>query len=370
MTRLLRLIRMLAIFTACVSAAHGQNTNQSAMGYVGWWQPSGWRTVSDIPFKRLHFFEIAVTDTGSLGERHGWPDQWTELQAHAAAKKIPIDVTITMMDAHAFHRVFSSPSSTTKLMEQLVEVASHPAVAGIHLDVEMYGQLDANDISAYRDFVQGLVRRLGDLNPAKSTSVFLPFQSKSFLYDRASLQGLSHVVVQGYDSHWLESKNAGPIAPLDGPYALTWKKAVAYADIMGIPRTLQFMGYPLYGYEWRVAGTVSPRATTQGKGVITTFAPQIAEATSGGSVNNTVMERVTKNGATFDPITASSFYVFKTEQGQRWEGWFEDWWGLQRKTSYASQEQLGGLAFFLLGYDNGMLVDRYHQLISAHSPSQ
>lgn len=369
MTRLLRLIHMLAICTACL-AAHAQNTNQAAIGYVGWWQPNGWRTVAELPFKRLHFFEIAITDTGSLGDRHGWPDQWTELQAHAATKKIPIDVTLTMMDARTFHRVFSSPSATTKLMEQTVEVASHPTVAGIHLDVEMYGLLDPTDIAAYRDFVRSLIRRLGDLNPAKSTSVFLPFQSKSFLYDQVSLQGLSHVVVQGYDSHWLESKNAGPIAPLDGPFALTWKKAVAYADGMGVPRTLQFMGYPLYGYEWRVTGNASPRATTQGKGVITTFASQMTEVATRDSINNSIMARVTKYGAMFDPVTASSYYVFRTEQGQRWEGWFEDWWGLQSKTTYASQAQLGGLAFFLLGYDDGMLVERYHQLTTAQSPAQ
>lgn len=361
MTVLLRAFRMLVFVVACAPAL-SQTRSQTAIGYVGWWLPNGWRTVTELPLERLHFFDIAITESGELGDRHGWPDQWGDLLAHAANKEIPIDVTLTLMDARIFHRVFSSSTAVSTLLEQTLALASLPSVAGIHLDVEMYGVLDASDVAAYRGFVRSLIKRLGDLRPAKSTSVFLPFQSQSYLYDTTSLQGISHVVIQGYDAHWLESKNAGPIAPLDGPYALTWKKAVAYADGIGIPRALQFMGYPLYGYEWKVLGAASPNATTQGKGVVTTFAPQKTGVQTGEPLNVSVIQRVISHGATFDPVSASSYYTYRTDQGQRWIGWFEDWWGLGKKAAYVSQTQLGGLAFFLLGYDDGVLVQRYHQL--------
>jgi GH18 family chitinase len=41
------------------------------------------------------------------------------------------------------------------------------------------------------------------------------------------------------------------------------------------------------------------------------------------------------------------------------QGWFDDWWTLIRKTDYLVQEQLGGIAFFMLGYDEGQLVNQF-----------
>jgi spore germination protein YaaH len=264
------------------------------------------------------------------------------------------------MDMQVFHRVFSSRRAVARLLEQATELASDPLVAGIHLDVEMYNSLDAVDIAAYRKFLTVLADNLAGLAPAKTVSVFLPFQSKAQLYDQASLQRVHHVVVQGYDAHWLESKTAGPVAPLDGPYALTWKKAVAYADDLGIPRSRQFMSYPLYGYEWKVGGANTAHATTQGKGSITTFS-QPSNGTPTKPTAVSVMERVARYGATFDPVAASSYYRFRGEDGQRWEGWFDDWWGLRQKSEYLSNSELGGMAFFLLGYDNGVLIEHYLQ---------
>ena len=359
----------LLILAALSLATQTSANTLSTIGYVGWWLPEGWRTVSNLPLSRIHFFDISITDSGALGDRRGWPQQWGALQKFAAARGIPIDLTLTMMDQNTFHRVFSDPAAIARLLDQSVEMASQEFVSGIHLDVEMYSLLNAADITAYRKFVRDLVKRTSELSPPKSTSVFLPFQLHSLLYDSATLQGLSHVVVQGYDSHWLESKNAGPIAPLDGPYALTWKKAVAYADGLGIPRSMQFMGYPLYGYEWRVSGIPAVRSATQGKGTITTFAPQpSAQHAPEAASQASALERAQQHGATYDALTASSYYRYQSPHGQRWEGWFDDWLGLQKKTNYASQSELGGIAFFLLGYDNGLLIDFFHRS-NFHAPS-
>jgi hypothetical protein len=44
------------------------------------------------------------------------------------------------------------------------------------------------------------------------------------------------------------------------------------------------------------------------------------------------------------------------------EGWFEDWWALDRKIDFLIDKKLGGIAFFLIGYDGGQLVDFFmHQ---------
>jgi spore germination protein len=116
------------------------------------------------------------------------------------------------------------------------------------------------------------------------------------------------------------------------------------------------LSFPLYGYEWQVKGR-KLRSATIGQGIHTSFAPIPAGLLPDFQFN--VQDQVRQYGATHDPVSGSSYYQFKRKNGQFVEGWFEDWWTLGRKSDYLADEQLGGIAFFMLGYDNGQLVDYF-----------
>ena len=104
---------------------------------------------------------------------------------------------------------------------------------------------------------------------------------------------------------------------------------------------------------------MKPRSPTIGIGSTTSFAPLPSDGR--GDMRHSVQERVREYGAIYDPVSGSSSYHFKGSDGQYIEGWFEDWWSLQRKVDYLVTEQIGGIAFFLLGYDGGHLVDFFIQ---------
>ncbi|MDT8990056.1 glycosyl hydrolase family 18 protein [Curvibacter sp. APW13] len=353
------------VLSGFLTPTFAQNLN--AVGYVGWWVAEGWKSVRQVAFDRLFVFELPIGEAGDIPERHGWPERWGELIEHAQSKKIPVDLTITLMDPQRFQRVFGSPQAIERLSAELVALASDARVAGIQLDVELYEGVPAPALLAYRQFVRTLADQLKTLNPRRQLGIFLPFQSKNLLYDAESLRSVDYSVIQGYDSHWLDSKRAGPVAPLDGPYALTWKKAIALADRLEIPRSKQYLGYPLYGYEWRVRDGRSTHSLTMGKGITVTFARPL----SVGSLDQTppseavVVERVARYGASYDAVSASSSYRFRGTDGYWREGWFDDWWGMHAKAAFVLDNQLPGLAFFLLGYDGGTLVDYYHR----HAPA-
>ncbi|NCN96272.1 MAG: hypothetical protein GW928_02125 [Rhodoferax sp.] len=112
----------------------------------------------------------------------------------------------------------------------------------------------------------------------------------------------------------------------------------------------------MFGYEWRVLRH-APRSSTLGKGASTTFAPVEHLLLPDIPVN--VRDRVKQYGASHDAVSGSSSYRFKLSNGRYVEGWFEDWWALERKTDYLIDQQLGGIAFFLLGYDQGELTDHF-----------
>ena len=50
-------------------------------------------------------------------------------------------------------------------------------------------------------------------------------------------------------------------------------------------------------------------------------------------------------------------------------GWFEDWWSLQVKADWIVKQGLGGIAFFPLGYDRGVLVETLLSRWPANAPS-
>lgn len=354
MTR--RWLRICLALTLTLCPPYGVSQHLQALGYIGWWLPQSWKSVPIQALDRLFFFELKVDATGTVSERHGWPEQWGELQDAATRHQVPLDLTLTLFDSDTFNQLFSSVQAMQKLLAECTELAQPQFVSGLHMDFELYGGASAQAIGNYRTFLSKLSEHLRRLSPGRNLSVFLPPQTDNALYDAPTLNLMDFVVSQSYDAHYVGSKTAGPVAPLDGPDALTWKTAAAQAIALGVSRDRLFLTFPLYGYEWFVKGN-KLRSATQSPGKTTTFSAISEEILPNIQVN--VTQRVRLYGAFHDPASGSSYYQFKDEQGQWVEGWFEDWWSLGRKIDFLKTERLGGVAFFLLSYDRGELLDYY-----------
>lgn len=324
-------------------------------GYVVSWLPQGWRAIPLNAFERVLFFDAQVAPSGRIDSTHGWPMQWGALIAAAQIAGTPLDMTVTLLDIKTFRSVFRNDAAMQALHDDIVQLAQLDAIAGIQLDVEVYDEIDDALWTRYQRWVQTLHTALTQLQPPRLLSVFFPIGGKRLLYSADTLATVDRIVVQGYDAHWLEGASAGPIAPLDGPYALTWKNGVKLLDRLGVAREKALLSFPLYGYEWRVS-TIRAPSKTLGKGISTSFAPLDTPARAAFPVS--VQERVASAGATMDAVSGSSRYRLQDKATGQWvEGWFEDWWSLHMKVKFLQREQIGGIAFFALGYDRGELVN-------------
>lgn len=327
-----------------------------AWAYIGWWLPESWRSAPLRELDRLLFFDLKINATGEITERHGWPERWGDLRQAVQQHNLPLDLTLTLFEVSAFEQLFASAGATQRLLDECLALAGQDGVAGLQLDVELYTPVRSEAIAQYRRFILRLSKGLRQWSSPRSLSVFFPMGGASQLYDEATLQHVDHVVLQGYDAHWKGSPRAGPVAPLKGDEAVTWSKAVASGLALGVPRERLLLGFPLYGYEWPVEDR-QLRSPTVAEGVATTFAPMPAGRLPEFPFD--IQGRVRQHGATHDPASGSSYYQFKKDNGQFVEGWFEDWWSLDLKSHYLKTEKLGGMAFFMLGYDNGQLVNYF-----------
>jgi len=334
----------------------GAADNLRTLGYVAWWLPDSWRTLALEKFDRLLFFDLVFDASGDINQRHGWPEAWGELRASALLAQTPIDLTLTCTDVEIFNRVFSSPAAIERLLQQTLALTAGNGVAGLQLDVEVYQNARPPAITAFREFARALSQGLRGMAPARKLSAFVPMGAEVDIYDSATLALTDLVIMQGYDSHWITGPQAGPVAPLHGPEAVTWEKALARGLALGVPRERLVLSYPLYGYEWPVKTAMSRSATT-GKGAQVMFGRAAAAAERETKID--LQERVKKYGAHHDPQSASSSYRYQGADGLLYEGWFEDWWSLSRKIDFLNAEAAGGIAFFALGYDDGALVEHW-----------
>lgn len=354
-------LRALSLY--CILLFFGQCSwagDLKAWGYVAWWLPKGWQSVPLGEFDRLLIFDFPITSSGEIKEKRGWPDGWSELRIAATQHRVRLDLTLSLLDESTFLQLFASKQATQRLLHETIALAKDGAVGGVHLDIEVYGKVPTPVLHSFRDFVTRLSASLKALPQPRSLSVFVPLGGEVQLYDAPTMKHVGALVMQGYDAHWADGPLAGPVAPLDGPTAVSWKNASILGRHLGVASDKLFISFPFYGYEWPVQDR-TPRSKTRGKAVSTIFAAQPQGAMQDMDVS--VQERVKAYGAKRDTVSASSYYQYTNNQGQFFEGWFEDAWSLQRKTYFLQTQNLGGMAFFVLGYDNGLLVRQYFHLL-------
>jgi spore germination protein len=325
-----------------------------AWAYQAWWMPDAWKKAPLAKLDRLLFFEIKVSATGNISDKNGWPERWTELSAELQKTKTPLDLTLTLLNPKDFSAVFSSDTATSILLEQAANLASDKTVAGLHLDFEVYTPVAPTVQLRFQKFVIDLAKKLKSIIPAKNLSVFLPIGGTTQIYSAAALAQVNHVVAQGYDAHWVTGPSAGPVAPLDGESAVTWKSATAQALALGVKKNKILLSYPFYGYEWQTADK-NPRGTNLTEGSKTTFATLKTSITD---LPNSTQERLKRSTSVNDPKSGSSYYQFKTNE--KWTtGWYEGEWAMRQKIQFVEQQKIAGMAFFVLGYDEGKLLHAF-----------
>ncbi len=346
---LIFLVSMLGWGAGPHGMARGQVAHQERLvaGYYAWWMTDAWTEMDLTLYDRILFFTTRVDSSGFILTRNGWPEAWEGFRAAADSAGTRLVPTVAMMEPETILSVFSDSSRWQRLVRDIVLMVEEAGSPGLHLDVELFEPAPDVAVTGFHAFLAAV---RAALPPGKELSAFAPAFDVSGLYGlEAIAPHIDMFYVQGYDIHWLSGPTAGPVAPLDGWGGRSWKDIVARYRTAEIADARLVMTIPYYGYEWPVAHT-GYGAPTTGEGRILTWAR--VDSLRLPDLRLSVEERLDKLAVLRDTLSGSPFYT-RADSAGVYQGWFEDAESLGEKLDFVARERLGGIAVFLIGYDNG-----------------
>ena len=238
-----------------------------------------------------------------------------------------------------------------RLLASCVRALEAPSVAGLHLDIEGFGEAHASAIAGFRDWLGALdeIRRtLG-----KNLSAFFPASDEFSPYDPSGAKRIDYWVAQLYDAHWVDSKVTGPLVTRASENPVAVQRALARIAALDIPSGNVLLSVPLYGWEWpSESENLAHIAGSAFAGQWQQHGASLMIGPTGGQIVGSV--NPCSSGASLSACTATTVLSLSLSIDQ---GWYEDLPSLMRKLTPERTQGYAGLAFFPLGYDKGEVIE-------------
>lgn len=347
---------LICIGEGCARNEMCRPVHHQIWGYYPYWIKDEWQKVDLGLFDQVLLFEIPVSVKGLDLQASDWPKESQRLMVTAKKNGTGLQPTFTLFDVREFEQIFSNPNQRKSLQTDMLALIDQADSSGLQLDFEIFNPVSNLSSDGFRLFLKSLKLEL--VKRKKALSLFVLTEDRAGLYDNESLMNPDYIVIQGYDAHWKESLNAGPIAQLRGPMAESWESSLKHYLSLGVPRNKILMSVAFFGYEWPTNSDAAG-SLTRGAGSEISFAPLPANLVP--EIKSSAMTRIRQYGSRRDPATGSPYYVFKDETGW-FQGWYEDEESLSAKFEFVKEQRLAGVAVFPLGYDNG----HFQQMLRHH----
>ncbi|MBN2543818.1 hypothetical protein JXI42_13240 [bacterium] len=304
-------------------------------GFIPYWvhswgyTPPRWDLVSTIAY-----FGVDADSSGSLTTLHGWPVWDLINDAHANGVEVDLVCCFFDWDGSQVHYLLNTPTARRNLITNLINQVEAGNADGINIDFELPALGDATPLM---NFMCELSESLQARIPGAKLSIDVPavdWRGTFLLDDLAPCCDIFFIM--GYDYHWSAAPTTGPVAPLDDPgetYDISYTLD-HYTSLGSGVREKLILGLPLYGFDWLCSGT-SRGASTTGSGDAIFYYEAIADTFTYGHY--------------FDWNAPAPWYLY----GSYHQVWYDDTMSLGPKYQFILDENLLGVGFWALGYDDG-----------------
>lgn len=315
--------------------------NKRVLGWHPYWNGTTytnyqWNLLSDLVYFN---YDVSPSTGNNTNSSFAWSTASVVTVAKANGTKVHI--CATMFSGHS--TFWASPSAQTTFINNIVSLLNTRQGNGVNIDFEGMG---SSDNAPFVTFITNLNNALNTANPSYELSICLYAVDWSNTFNMTALSNqVNYFTIMGYDYYYGGSSQAGPTAPLynyQTSYNYTLGKSITYYIKQGAPANKLLLGLPYYGREWEVTQNTTLPASTTGA----FNASRTLLAISTGS-NYTTANKYWE-GNCYSP-----YYKFTTGGSLR-QCWVDDAYSMDRKFKMVNQRELGGIAIWALGYDNGL----------------
>lgn len=221
--------------------------------------------------------------------------------------------------------VLSWTSKRKLVIDQMMSEAERCGIDGINIDFEKVSEDAGED---YIQFIRELSIECRKRGLVLSVDNYVPKHFNAhYEWEEQGIMA-DYVIIMGYDEHWGGSDVAGSVASIG--YVEEGIKTM----VEMVPSNKVINALPLYTRIW----------TTDGNGAVTSQAVGI----------QTASEYLMKNGVAYewDEETSQNYAEFNTNGGLC-QVWLEDEQSIAAKIAVMKHYDLGGIAAWKLGFDDG-----------------
>jgi spore germination protein YaaH len=261
---------------------------------------------------------------------------WETTNAIALAQQAGCRVEICVLNFGGYnnHKFLTNPKAWSNFVATIKKVLDMRNADGINLDFEDIYQRDRQLLV---NFARFLSEKLRAERPNISISMTIPPVNINNTYDVKALSAYTDkLIIMAYDYTTAKSKHAGPVAPMNGLYSL--KNTLNSYLKIGLDPDKFILAVPYYGREWKTTNARVPAPTVEPAQTVT---------------YSNVLQQYRNYKPRWHSYSESPYIIKVAKDGTVSQCWFESKASIEKKYNLALEKQLGGVAIWALGYDDG-----------------
>jgi spore germination protein YaaH len=333
------------------------------IGFLPYWLLGKAQTDYSKYINTLAYFSLTLDTDGKIRKLTNPKEEdpgWTTLKGdkiqpflkNANRNNQNLSLLVFNADEDDIGQLISNPEQHAQnLVADVAPIMKQHGFKDLNLDVESFKVASESARANMTTFIKEVndemdKKNLGTLTIDISPTAFI----KKYLINPKEVEPfIDYMVIMAYDYHYIGSSVTGPVAPLRGA-----TESAEFDTDSGIKEALKIvpakkliLGIPFYGYEWETLKDYPRTATIPSSG-LTASTQRIAE----------LMQNCSTCSAKLDPSAEENYIIYKdTETNSYHHLFFLDPKTLEKRLEYAKELDLGGVAFWALGYENFELLE-------------
>ena len=317
---------------------HLLDTSYEVFGWHPYWMGNAYRSYNFSLLSYVSYFSYEVNPkTGFYSTIHNW--RKTTLVDSAKKYNCKVLLTLTNFGSKENRILLTSTDAKQNLISTAITLVRERNADGLTLDFEnVPGDLK----SQLTNFIIALSTSMKEENDNYVLTVALPAVDFEKVYDFVQIDKYVDLyVIMGYEYYGMNSKYAGPVAPLaDGNKwgGFNLENSIKEYGNVEVNTKKFLLALPYYGAEWVTRDLRIPSKT---KSFVKYYSYNQAKSLTQNKIGD------------LDVGSNSKFYAYSDRALNYRQLWFEDSTTLAGKYDWVKEQGLGGIGIWALGYDNG-----------------